>query len=111
VAKPIIAHSAQESTAEELVECSRCEGEKCPRCDGSGFMPRKRCAGCGEPAGRASEGGKDLLGLKNRKGKDEPMWCLNCHPDSRFLDAHWSCLERLEDATTEEEPESGMLSS
>ena len=34
------------------------EGEDCPRCDGSGFRPRKRCAGCGEPAGRPSEGGQ-----------------------------------------------------
>jgi hypothetical protein len=77
-----LARSVQESP--ELVECSRHEGKECPRCDGSGFRPRKRCAGCGEPAGRPSEGGKALLGTKNSRDKDQPLWCLNCHPDSRF---------------------------
>jgi hypothetical protein len=95
MAETIIAHTAQESTAEQ-VECFRHEGEDCPRCDGSGFRLRKRCAGCGEPAGHPSEGGKALLGLRNSRGKDQPVWCLNCHPDSRFLDAHCLCLERME---------------
>jgi hypothetical protein len=39
MAKPIIAHIAQESTHEQ-VECSRHEGENCPRCDGSGYRIR-----------------------------------------------------------------------
>ena len=36
--------------APELVECFRHEGDGCLRCDGSGYRPRKRCVGCGEPA-------------------------------------------------------------
>ena len=46
-----VARSAQEESP-ELVECFRHEGEECPRCDRSGFRPRKHCAGCGEPAGK-----------------------------------------------------------
>ena len=88
-----VARSAQESP--ELVECWRHDGEKCSRCDGSGFRPRRHCAGCGEPSGRPSEGGRALIGLKNAKGKDQPMWCLFCHPEHRFLDAVWSGPERM----------------
>ncbi len=76
-----LARSAQESP--ELVECFRHEGEDCPRCDGPGFRLRKRCARCGEPAGKPSEEGRALLGLKNRRDKDQPMWCLHCHPEHR----------------------------
>ncbi len=90
-----LARSAQEESP-KLIECFRHEGEDCPRCDGSGFRPRRRCEGCGEPSGRPSEGGRALMGLKNARGKDQPMWCMNCHPEHRFLDAHWSCLERLD---------------
>jgi hypothetical protein len=60
-----LAPLAQE--APELVECFRHEGDDCPRCDGSGFRHRKRCEGCGEPAGRPSEGGKALMAY-NTKG-------------------------------------------
>src|SRR5215213_2195232 len=88
-----LARSAQDSL--ELVECSRHEGEKCPRCNGSGFRPRRCCEGCGEPSGRPSEGGRALMGLKNGRGKDQPMWCLFCHPEHHYLDAVWSCLERM----------------
>ena len=44
----------------EQVECFRHEGEECPRRDGPSYRPQKYCAGCGEPAGRPSEGGKSL---------------------------------------------------
>src|SRR5215203_5008115 len=71
------------------------ELEECPRCDGSGFRPRKRCEGCGEPSGRPSQGGRALMGLKNARGKDQPMWCLYCHPEHRYLDAVWSGLGRM----------------
>jgi len=89
-----LARSAQEESP-ELVECFRHEGEECPRCDGSGFRPRRHCAGCGEPSGRPSEGGRALMGLKNARGKDQPMWCLFCHPEHRYIDAVWSGLERM----------------
>ena len=85
MAETSLARSAQESL--ELVEC--------PRCDGSGFRPRRHCEGCGEPSGRPSEGGRALMGLKNARGKDQPMWCLFCHPEHRYLDAVWSGLGRL----------------
>jgi predicted amidophosphoribosyltransferase len=65
----------------ELVRCSRHEGENCPRCDASGYRQRRYCAGCGEPAGRPSRGGKALMGLRNRRGWDQPFYCLGCHPE------------------------------
>ena len=89
-----LARSAQQESP-ELVECPRHEGEECPRCDGSGFRPRKRCEGCGEPSGRPSKGGRALRGFKNARGQDQPMWCVHCHPEHRFLDAVWSGLERM----------------
>ena len=94
MAERSVARSAQEEPA-ELVECPRHEGEACPRCDGSGHRPRRRCAGCEEPSGRPSEGGRALMGLKNARGKDQPMWCIHCHPEHHFIDAVWSCLERM----------------
>jgi hypothetical protein len=54
MAKSSLALSAQEKSP-EMVECFRHEGEYCPRCDGSGFRPAKRCAGFGEAAGSVSE--------------------------------------------------------
>ncbi len=65
----------------ELVECFRHEEDGCPRCDGSGFRPRKRCAGCGEPSGRPSHGGTALTGASNARSWNQPMWCLDCHPE------------------------------
>ena len=65
----------------ELVQCFRHESEDCPRCDGSGYRPRKYCAGCGEPAGRPSQSGKALMGLRNRRERDQPFYCLGCHPE------------------------------
>ena len=88
-----LAPSAQESP--ELVECFRHESEECPRCDGSGYRPRKYCARCGEPSGKPSEGGRALMGIKNRRENDQPMWCLHCHPEHHFNDAVWSCLGRF----------------
>ena len=66
----------------ELVRCFRHEGEGCPRCDGSGYRPHSHCAGCNEPVGRPSQGGgKALLGLRNRRVRDQPFYCLDCHPE------------------------------
>jgi hypothetical protein len=65
----------------ELVRCFRHEGERCPRCDGSGYRSRIYCTECGEPAGRPGRGGKALMGLRNRRGGDQPFYCLDCHPE------------------------------
>ncbi len=76
----------------ELVLCLRHEDKDCPRCDGSGFRPLKYCAGCGESAGRPSQGGKALMGLRNRRGRDQPFYCLGCHPE---LGRGLATLERM----------------
>ena len=65
----------------ELVWCFRLEGEDCHCCDGSGYRARRRCAECGEPAGKPSQGGNALVGLRNRRGWDQPFYCLGCHPE------------------------------
>jgi hypothetical protein len=65
----------------ELVECFRHEGAECHRCDGSGYRPRNRCAGCGKPSGRPSRGGKALLGLRNNRDRKGPFSCKDCHPE------------------------------
>ena len=65
----------------KLVRCFRHEDEGCHRCDGSGHRPRGSCARCGELAGRPSQGGKALVGLRNYRGGDQPFYCLDCHPE------------------------------
>ena len=70
-----------EARIPKLVRCFRHEDEGCPRCDGSGYWPHSHCAGCGEPAGRPSQGGKAIVGLRNRRGRNQPFYCLDCHPE------------------------------
>jgi hypothetical protein len=74
-------HADPEVRNSELVRCFRHEGQDCPRCDGSGYRPRKHCVGCGEPAGRPSQGSKALVGLCNCRGRDQSFYCLDCHPE------------------------------
>ena len=88
-----LARSAHESP--ELVACFRHESEECPRCDGSGFGPRRHCAGCGEPSGKPSQDGKALVGLKNQRGVDQPMYCLSCHPELGGTPGDLAMLERM----------------
>jgi len=68
----------------ELVQCFRHEGAECPHCDGSGFRPRRHCAGCGVPAGRPSQGGKALSPERGAKSWEErrslPLYCMDCNP-------------------------------
>lgn len=47
----------------------------------SNHREHSRCAGCGEPSGKPSEGGKALKGLRNVRVKDTPMYCMDCHPE------------------------------
>ena len=75
------------SVEQEVVSCFRCEGEDCPRCDGSGFRPAKRCASCGERSGKPSEGGKALLSLRNSRSVAGPLYCMDCHPENTGLSA------------------------
>ena len=77
----IVNTPGQEVRSPDLVRCFRHEGEDCPRCDGTGYRPRKHCAGCGEPAGRPSRGGKALVALRNRRERNQPLYCLDCHPE------------------------------
>ena len=63
----------------EPARCFRHETEGCPRCDGSRYRPRNRCAGCGEPAGQPSRGGRALIELRKQRRRDQPFYCLGCH--------------------------------
>jgi hypothetical protein len=74
-------HADLEIRNSELVRCFRHEGEGCHRCDGSGYRTRRHCARCGEYNGRPGREGKALMGLRNRRGRNQPFYCLNCHPE------------------------------
>ena len=80
-----------------LVRCFRCEGTQCPKCDGTGFRERKRCAGCGVPAGRPSQGGKALSPERAVNSWEElrslPLYCMDCNP--RFLRTRWAFFEDM----------------
>ena len=81
----------------EFLQCLRCEGAECPKCGGSGFRERKRCTGCGVPAGRPSQGRKALspeCGANTRKElRSLPLYCMNCNP--RFLKAGLTLFEEM----------------
>lgn len=69
------------SVAPETVECFRCAGDECPKCDGTGYRERKRCEKCGEPSGRISEGLRPLMGLKHSRDRSGPFYHIGCHPE------------------------------
>ena len=79
----------------ELVRCFRHEVAECPRCGGSGFRPRKRCAGCGVQAGRPGRGGRALSPERGAKSWEElkalPLYCMDCNP--RFLETGLALIE------------------
>ena len=96
---PILLPNPEAGTG-ELVRCFRHEGEDCARCDGSGYRTRKRCAGCGEPAGAPSEGGKALQPYRVTKSWKEahslPLYCRECNPRFAPLEAALVALQRME---------------
>lgn len=63
------------------VKCFRCEGDDCPKCGGTGYCERKRCAECGEPSGRISEGLRPLVGLKDSRDRNGAFYHVGCHPE------------------------------
>lgn len=72
----------EKSLAPETVECFRCAGDDCPKCDGTGYRERERCAKCGEPSGSISAGtGRPLVGLKNSRDRSGPFYHVGCHPE------------------------------
>ena len=79
----------------ELTRCFRCEGAECPKCGGSAFRERKRCVGCGVPAGRPSLGDKALSAERGAKSWEElrslPLYCMDCNP--RFFRAGLALFE------------------
>jgi hypothetical protein len=76
----------------DQVRCFKHEDAECPRYDGSEFKPLRRCAKCGEPAGSISAGtGAPLV----REREDGHYYHVRCRPGTDFLDAHYSCLERM----------------
>ncbi len=87
-----LARSAQESP--EFVECFRHDGKECPRYDGSGYRPRKYCAECGEPAGSIIQGTGTPLVEDQRT--DGCFYHVRCLLGNLLLDAHWSCLEKMD---------------
>jgi HNH endonuclease len=90
---------APEAGTSDLVRCFRHEGQECPRCDGSGYRPRKRCAACAEPAGRPSEGGKTLQPYRASKSWEQArsllLYCRECNPRFASLEAVLVVLQRM----------------
>jgi 5-methylcytosine-specific restriction endonuclease McrA len=72
-----------------FVRCFRHEGEDYPRCDRSGLRPPVKCASCGVPAGRPSQGDKALSAERGAKSWEKlrslPLYCMDCNP--RFFKA------------------------
>ncbi len=88
-----VARSAQEESPEKLVECFRHEGKDCPRCDGSGFRPRKHCAGCGELSGSISQATGFPLVKDQRTGGHS--YHVNCLPGIGAVPALLANLEGM----------------
>jgi|SRR5215207_693215 len=81
----------------ELVRCFRHERAECPRCDGSGFRPRAKCASCRVSAGHPSRSGKALSTERGAKSWEElrslPLYCMECNP--RFFGARLALFEGM----------------
>lgn len=50
-----------------------------------------RCAGCGVPSGKPSEGGSILSG----KGPGQPLYCMDCNPDFMPKEKAAAALQRM----------------
>jgi hypothetical protein len=96
----VLSTSDPEAHTSELVRCYRHEGEDCARCDSSGYRTRKRCAGCGEPSGKPSEGSKALQPSRAANswevGRSLPLYCRECNPRFAPLEAALVALQRME---------------
>jgi hypothetical protein len=81
----------------DFLWCFTHEGEYCHRCDGSGFRLRAKCASCGVPAGRPSQGGKALQPKRGAKSwkdlRSLPLYCMACNP--RFSGAELALFEGM----------------
>jgi DNA-directed RNA polymerase subunit M/transcription elongation factor TFIIS len=53
---------------------------------------RRYCTECGTTE-RALMAASPSRSAQEARGK--PVYCMECNPRFRFLDAHWSCLERM----------------
>ena len=96
----VLATSDSEARTSELVRCFGHEGEHCPRCDGSGFRPRKYCVRCGEPSGKPSEGSKALQPSRAAKSWEEarslPLYCRDCNPRFAPHETALIALQKIE---------------
>ena len=50
-----------------------------------------RCAGCGIPSGKPSEGGSTLSG----KGPGQPLYCMDCKPGSLSREQAGAAIEKM----------------
>ena len=69
-----------ERESPELTPCFRHDGEGCPRCDGSGYRPRRACDGCGEHDENLAPG---RTARSWEEAKALPRYCPRCNPRRR----------------------------
>ena len=58
---------------------------------GASLREPSRCAGCGVPSGKPSEGGAVLSG----KGPNQPLYCMHCNPGSLSREQAGAAIEKM----------------